>query len=156
MDDKNYISHHGILGMRWGVRRTPEQLGYSSKSKSKKISSKEKKPSIGRQKRALKRENRYYKKISKLESKYRSGLSDSDLQDRINRIENEKRLKRVTKENYNPGRKAVQDFLGSNGKKILGTIVVGASLYAAKTFVSKKFGQEAGEFISYGGPKKKK
>lgn len=23
-----YLEHHGIKGMRWGVRRTPEQLGY--------------------------------------------------------------------------------------------------------------------------------
>ena len=24
------LQHHGIRGMRWGVRRTPGQLGYTS------------------------------------------------------------------------------------------------------------------------------
>lgn len=33
--EKDYIEHHGIKGMRWGVRRTPEQLGHD-KPKSKK------------------------------------------------------------------------------------------------------------------------
>ena len=29
----NYICHHGIKGMKWGIRRTPEQLGHKASAK---------------------------------------------------------------------------------------------------------------------------
>ncbi len=29
--NNNELAHHGILGMRWGIRRTPEQLGHISR-----------------------------------------------------------------------------------------------------------------------------
>lgn len=28
----NYLEHYGVKGMRWGVRRTPEQLGHRTKT----------------------------------------------------------------------------------------------------------------------------
>ena len=38
MSEQEYLAHHGIKGMKWGVRRTPEQLGHPrSKKKAKSI-----------------------------------------------------------------------------------------------------------------------
>lgn len=151
----NYLMHYGVKGQRWGVIRTPEELGYYKKKQTRRNKSNFKKQ-VSVEKKYAKTMNKYYRKEAKQDSKYRRTLSDEALNDSIKRMENEKRLKRVTKENLNPKKTAVEDFLSSNGKKVLGTMLVGASLYAAKKLVSKYVNKEAGEFISSGGPKKKK
>lgn len=36
LDTTEYLEHYGILGMKWGVRRTPEQLGHKPKTSTEK------------------------------------------------------------------------------------------------------------------------
>ena len=135
------LYHHGIKGQKWGVRRTPEQLGH-------------KRPSItirGKQ------SDDYQKKSEmKAASKNRRLLSTQEIRDRIERIRLERQLKDMTDEELTPGRKFVKDVLSSSGKKVATTVVTGATLYAVKAAITKQLNlKELGDAVFNGGPKKK-
>lgn len=69
--DEAFLSHHGVKGQKWGVLRTPEQLGHRIIKRQEKIdkrnSSMNKISSIHKKddKRVLKRNEKDLKKIAK-------------------------------------------------------------------------------------------
>lgn len=44
----DYIYHHGIKGMKWGIRRTPEELGHAPSKSSKDMSDEELRKRVNR------------------------------------------------------------------------------------------------------------
>ena len=130
--DNNYLKHYGVLGMKWGVRRTPTQLG--RKTKEQKLSEKKK----------------------KIDSKNRGTLTVAQLKKKIERLQMEKQLRELTESELNPGRKAVKSALTQIGTKVATTAISGALLYGVKAAVTKQFdARELGNAIFNGGPKKK-
>lgn len=137
--NNTYLAHHGILGMKWGVRRSEAQLararGHSSKSSDDKneVSS-----------------------ARKVAVKNRRTMSDDDLKKRIERLKLEREFKNLTEDDIAPGRKYVSEILSASGKKALTMAAAGAMTYAVKTAMTKEFNlKEAAQYIA-ANPNKKK
>ena len=109
------------------------------------------------------------RKSPKKDIKDRRTLTDEEIKQRIDRIKLEKQFKEVTEEDISPGRAATKKILSDAGKKVLGTVTVGASLYLIKAAVEAKMNdgdfksnfkkavdpKDFGNAIFNGGPKKK-
>lgn len=120
----NELYHYGILGMRWGVRRTPAQLGRSttgkktssSKSNSKKVSSTSKQSN----KKSVK------------------DMTDDELKSKINRLELEKRYKDLSSSDSSKGKVFTKQYLAEAGKKMLADTAVDVASQAVKYVIVKK------------------
>ena len=120
----DYLAHHGILGMKWGVRRYQNKDGSLTKEGMKRYA----------------REERLTEKREDV--KYRSTLTDQELRDKINRLQLERQLRQLTDEEINRGRSAVNEILSKVGKdtatEILKAVFKGFGLYGINRIVSGK------------------
>ena len=136
------LMHYGVLGMKWGVRRSDAQLARAKQTI---------KTDAQRQTEAQKR----------ADVRNRGTLSESELRQKVNRLQLEKQLRELTDDELNRGRREVTTLLKDIGKqtitKVATTALTGATLYGLKTAIDKNF--KADEFASAvfnGGAKKKK
>lgn len=140
---ENELYHHGVMGMKWGVRRYQNKDGTltaAGKKQKKKTLSADDKEKVRR----------------KSDLKKRRTMSDADIKKQIERIKLEKEFKNLTKEDISPGKKYVEEIMSSAGKKALSVVAAGAMVYGVKVAMTRKFDiKEAAGYIA-ANPNKKK
>ena len=113
--EENYLSHYGVKGMKWGIRRTEAQLARARGGS--------RFPLFGKKKKSAKPSA---KKASSSDSKPKKDsikdLSDDELRKRISRLEMEKKYKDLSSSSEqaksNKGRAFVSRVLEKAGEDI--------------------------------------
>lgn len=135
--DNNELYHHGIKGMKWGVRRTPAQLGHDTggvdlQKAKKKVDAAN---TIVNETRNI--NNNVSKKQAKKAQKQKmaevKSMSDKELRERVNRLNMEQQYMRMSSEQMNVGRANVNSVLNN-----VGTVVnVASSALAIAVAIQK-------------------
>lgn len=112
----NELYHHGIKGMKWGIRRTPEQLGYRKTSSKKKTSTKseaqKKKEKAAKAAEDLQKKKAKYAKSPTSLYKHRNLYSKEEIESLIKKFETEKKLYELGKAERERGKEYADTAIG--------------------------------------------
>lgn len=144
------LIHYGVKGMKWGVRRTAEQLGHTTKKTAKKAAS------AAKEAYSKRKERKQSEKAAKIRKKKKvKDMTDEELREHISRMQLEKQyleLKKQTAPQRSKGSKFVEQVLTKSGDNIAtqfvtyvlgtGTNKAFASVFGDPAIVNPKKGQK--------------
>lgn len=112
MRSNDYLAHHGIKGMRWGVRKDRSSGG-----------------SVRGKKKSIPKENSFSKDYYDMKR-----MSNKELRNAINRMELEKQYSMLVRNDVSNGRRIAQNTLSKVGN----TFIVDLAKTAAQEAVKQK------------------
>lgn len=138
--DPNELYHHGIKGMKWGVRRTKTQLGYGNATSSRRKKNNSNSEVVVKGRKAVSNfsEKQKTKKSVTAKKKTVLDMSDEELRERISRLQLEKQYKdlmRSAQPQASKGKQFVTSVLETSGKNI----ATQATTYMMGKAVNKAF-----------------
>lgn len=129
------LYHYGVLGMKWGIRRTPEQLGNKKSTRAEKKIKKANAKKMAKVREAKKKaaaerakKEAWKKKVldnPELLYKYRKQFSKAEIDEAMKQFEWENRLRDMSNKRISQGAEKAAKFLA-----VAGTVVGGYNLIA--------------------------
>lgn len=110
--DRNSLQHHGIKGMRWGIRRFQKKDGSLTPAGKKRRNATD---------APVRAPSEDYKRAR---SKTVKQMSDTELRTALNRIQMEQQYKNLTMPTKSHGRKLVEGILTDSAKQIATPLIV--------------------------------
>lgn len=138
--DNNELYHFGIKGMKWGIRRTPIQLGHATKNK---IQRKNDKQALNKKARIDKKKREVLKSRSAKELyKYANLFNTRELQEAYNRLQLERNIQNLVPKEVKKGQNFTQKIIKS-GRTVSDLLDTGTKLYnnVAKIYNSTENGR---------------
>ena len=116
----NELYHHGIKGMKWGIRRTDAQLGHEPVDLHKTKKRVDAAGTIVNETRNINNatSKKGQKKAQKQKLSEAKIMSDQELRERVNRLNMEQQYVKMSAEQINAGRSNVSSVLNNVGTAI--------------------------------------